>query len=323
MSRSTLINIILFFVAAFAVYFLLRSGIQPNIPKEKIKTAGDSIIEKNEKGEKCVRDAGGVLIPVKTYRRIVSLSMSADAWLLQCVGAGRISGYSQASEKKPYADDLKGKTAYSFNPDIELLLKSDADIIIMPHSGTDVSKLNRMREAGLNVFNIGSMTGIESFTRYAKQLAYVCDVPVAGDAILSDFLQKMDALSRGTRVSKLKNALYVSVYNDQCYGGVKGSSYHDVLVSAGLLDAADKATWDWASAWPQLSAEQVLHLNPDYIITQSGMKNAIKGVPGFDALDAVKADRVIEVDSQLINDPGLLMYEAAKFIREKVYSGKL
>jgi iron complex transport system substrate-binding protein len=319
MNRTLLINLFLFCIAAAAAFFFYRTTDGQHGTDTKIPTAGDSLIERNAADEACVRDAGGALIPTGAYKKIVSLSTSVDAWLNKCVGAERIHAYCSYSDNKPYASLLAGKQHFSDARDIEALMQAGGDLIIMPSMGGDVSVVNRLREAGLTVFNIGDMSGLQAFNRSAKQIAWLCKVPVAGDALLGDFNAKMATLAGHIPVSKRKSALYLGVFGDQVYGGTRGSSYHDVLVTAGLRDRSTELDLEWSSAWPQYSAEQVILMNPDIIVSQQGMAERIKALPGFAVLHAVRENNIIEIDSSLLNDAGLLMYEASKQLQYQAY----
>ena len=321
MNRSLLINVGLFLVAMVVAFFLLRDGLQHESNVESGQQTNNKLLELNDKKETCVRDAGGHLVPVAAYKRIISLSTTVDAFLLQTVGIGRVRAYCSYSKSKPYAADLKDLQSFPDAKNIEALIQAEGDLIIIPSMGGDLSVVNRLREAGLTVFNIGDMSGLESFSRYGRQLAHLCAVPVAGDALIGQFRTKINGIAKDLPKENRKSALYVSVFNDQCYGGIKGSAYHDIIIAAGLTDAANKATWEWSSAWPQLSVEQILQLNPDILIMPKGARDSVTSVAGLDALPAVKHGRIYEVDPVYMHDAGLLMYEAACTIFNLVYKG--
>lgn len=317
MTRTLLINVCLFAAALLAAFFFFRPVSQ--IPQRQQDVAADTPLEYNQDQVLCVRDAGGVLVPAQSYQHIISLSTSVDAWLIECLGAGRIHAYCSFSNDKPYAAALEGKKHFANVKDIEALIAAGGDLIIMPTMGGDVSVVNRLREAGLTVFNIGDMSGMESFKQYARDIAWLCKVPVAGDGLLAEFQNDMHELATFIPKGKRHTALYLGIYGDQLFGGTSGSSYHDVLVHAGLIDCSSDEEYDWSSAWPQYSVEQVLAMDPQYIITQQSMAARLRTLPGMAALSAVKEQRVIEMDPHLINDAGLLMHKAAEALQFEVY----
>jgi len=86
-----------------------------------------------------------------------------------------------------------------------------------------------------------------------------------------------------------------------------------VLEHAGLRDGAAEAGFD---GWPELTPEQVLAINPQYLVTRPGMGSVLCG---RDALSALRACRrphgVLEVDGMLLDDPGPTILEAAEALR--------
>ena len=115
-------------------------------------------------------------------------------------------------------------------------------------------------------------------------------------------------------LSQRRSAIYLSIYGGRLFGGADGTSYHDVLIAAGLRDAAG-AFRDW----PELSVEQVLVLDPDVIVTNVGMRSSICGHAGLSALRACQAPMVVEVDDGVLGDPGPGMAESARRVRDAVY----
>ena len=317
MSKSTLVNVGLFLAAFALVFFLVRSEL--TVASHQASSPTDSLIEMDAQQRACVRDASQVLVPVAAYQRIVSLSASVDGFLLAAMGPGRIHALSAGSKGKPYVEGIEGKTYVALQASIETLVATKADLIIVPSLGGDLSLVNRLREAGLQVFHIGGMTGIDSFNTYCAQLSTLCKIDVAGSATIADFNQRLDHIMQRQDPAKQKSVLYMSIFNAQIYGGTKGSSYHDVILKAGLKDACQQADFNWSSPWPQLSAERVLQINPDYILIPSGMNEQLKAVPGLSELAAIKEQRIVEMDAALLHDAGMLMYNAALELHQAVY----
>ena len=91
---------------------------------------------------------------------------------------------------------------------------------------------------------------------------------------------------------------------------------HDIVVAAGLVDAAEGR---FAEAWPKLGAEQVIVLDPDLIVTREGAGAALRRMPGFSGLRAVRAGAIIELPVALFDSPGVSMLDAAELLHQKAY----
>jgi iron complex transport system substrate-binding protein len=109
----------------------------------------------------------------------------------------------------------------------------------------------------------------------------------------------------------------VSAYAGQLFGGTIGTSYHDVLQAAGLVDSAALHYRNW----PHYDPEQLLQLDPEVIVAATTSAAQFCGISGLDHLRACAhgAAGVIGVDEALMSDPGLGMLDAAEALRARVY----
>jgi ABC-type hemin transport system substrate-binding protein len=113
-----------------------------------------------------------------------------------------------------------------------------------------------------------------------------------------------------------KSAIYLGVHGTQFYGGARGTSYHDVLHYAGLVDRAAGRY----EGWPAYTSEELFVLDPDVIVTPKGQGSALCQRASFSVLKACSASgRVVEVDDTLLVDPGVPMIDAAIAVRLAVY----
>jgi ABC-type Fe3+-hydroxamate transport system substrate-binding protein len=126
----------------------------------------------------------------------------------------------------------------------------------------------------------------------------------------------MRAIARDVPATARRTAIYLSVYGNTLMGGTAGTTYYDVLTHAGLIDRAAEAYRNW----PHYRPEQVLALDPDIIVTRSGMAETLCGQPGLTRLRACQAPGfVIEVDAFALDDPGAGMLVAAESVFSAVY----
>ena len=101
--------------------------------------------------------------------------------------------------------------------------------------------------------------------------------------------------------------------------GAVGTSYHDIMAAAGLVDVAAERYRDW----PAYSAEQVLELDPEIIVTRAGVAAGICKYPGMDHIDPCRGKgRIIELPGELLDEPGLAMLEAAEELFVLAYGAR-
>jgi ABC-type hemin transport system substrate-binding protein len=85
-----------------------------------------------------------------------------------------------------------------------------------------------------------------------------------------------------------------------------------VLEYAGLADVA-ASRWD---GWPRYTAEDVLALSPDVIVTKRHSRRALCERPGLARTTACATGAVIAVDGELLDAPGPLLLRAAEEVHD-------
>jgi ABC-type hemin transport system substrate-binding protein len=114
-------------------------------------------------------------------------------------------------------------------------------------------------------------------------------------------------------------ALYLSIYGNDVFGGGDDTSYHDVITAAGLRDA----TIGRFQGYPQLSTEQILNLDPDLVVTKQGMGQVLCSRSGLATLRACHAaDGIVELDGNLLDDAGPGMLDAAETLYALIHRAR-
>jgi iron complex transport system substrate-binding protein len=271
--------------------------------------------EDRDEALRTVEDATGERIAVRDYARIVSTSTIADQVLIEIIEPNRLLAVSshtlRTQESRTYEDKIGVERAR----DIETIIELRPDIVFI-NNFIDRRQVERLKDAGLNVFDMGEMRGLETLLPNIRQLAAVLDVPERGQALADDFVRKLEAVSAGIAAEDRRRGLYVGIHGDRLYGGTAGTSFHDVLVAGGLIDMAAESGFH---GWPAFTNEQLLSLDPPWIITNPGTERSLCRHPGFQSLSACRAGQVRSVDTHLLTDPGLGILQAAEAVRAVVY----
>lgn len=266
--------------------------------------------------EASVRDAAGARVPVRPYHRIVSGSLVADRLLLELVEPERVLAYSSYVESSSaVAHRHAGTPNVDLAGDVEALLAMRPDLVFASNF-VDPAKVARLRQAGIEVFDLGPMHGVATLLPNIRQVAAVLGCPERGEALARSFAMRLASVADDVPRAGRPSGLYLGIHASQVYGGTRGSSFHDVIEAAGLVDAAASRY----EGWPPLTSEQVLALDPDYVITQEGKAVLICRHAGLSVLRACRLPgRLVEVDDRILNDPGLAMLDAAEAIRRAVH----
>ena len=263
-----------------------------------------------------VEDVNNVRVPVNAYSRIVSASTIADQILIRLIEPSRIlavSDHTLRGGDEPWR--YEGKLGVGSAQDIESIIQLRPDLVFV-NNFVDVRHVQRMKEAGLTVFDLGPMRGMETLMPNIHQVSSLLGVPERGQALAREFERRLNAVAADIPPSARRRGLYVGIHGDRLYGGTARTSFHDVLQAAGLIDVAAEAGYE---GWPAFTSEELLTLNPQWIITNKGREDAFCRHAGFDALVACQASQVRGIDTDLLSDPGLGILEAAEAVRDAVY----
>jgi iron complex transport system substrate-binding protein len=264
-----------------------------------------------------VVDPTGRALPRRNYRRIASASPLADGLLLELAEPERIAALShQGRLQDPEAQRYGQRAEISSPKDLEQLITLRVDVLIGNHLGAE-SELARVRASGIGVFDLGEMRGLDTLQPAILALADLLGERSRGERLWQRLSRRMRAVASDVAPADRKAALYVASYAGKLYGGTRGTSYHDVLNAAGLVDVAASAYRDW----PQYDPEQLLSLRPPWLVTNTGMAGQLCGNVWLSRLQACRARpaRVLEVDGDLIGDPGLRMLDAAEALHVLAY----
>ncbi len=275
-----------------------------------------------------VTDASGQKVAIKQYQRIASCSAIADALLPDLVEPNRIVSVSSwYADHNSQAFRSQGKKRIDNIKDTEAIIALTPDLILVSNFTGDTSSVERLRERGLTVFDLGKMLGMSTLATNMRDLGALLGEPERGSQLAKNLQRRMRQVAAHIPPEKRRRGMYLNLYGSQLLGGTRGSSYHDVLTAAGLVDvAADfvKSSNDPLRAWPHYRVEEVILLNPEVIVTTTGKKNALREIPGMEQLPALYAPgAVIEMDNALMNDAGPGMLRAAEELNELLYSRKL
>lgn len=262
-----------------------------------------------------VRDATGALVPAQQYVRIASTSTIADEVLVEIIEPSRLLAVSRHTLKSQQFKVYDDKIGVERARDIEAIIELRPDIVFV-NNFVDRRHVERLKDAGLNVFDLGEMRGLQTLLPNIRQLAAVVGVPGRGEELARKIERDLEGVAADVQESERRRGLYVGIHGGRLYGGTMGTSFHDVLVAAGLIDVAAEAGFE---GWPAYTSEQLLSLDPPWIITNPGTEETLCQHPGLHALTACRNAQIRSVDTDLLTDPGLRMVDAARAVHAEVY----
>lgn len=270
-------------------------------------------------GGEGIADASGRVVPLRDYRRVVSTNLLSDRLLLELSEPERVLAVGPASaENSPWRWRFSGKLVVDGMGPIEAIVALKPDLVLMNVFGTE-ARSEKLRNAGIEVFNLGQLRGLATLLPTAEVVGELLGDGQRGRQFAQTFQGRIQRVAAPLGNRPHRRAIYLTVIAGNIYGGSRGTSYHDVLTHAGLIDAAAQAGH---VDWPQYRPEQVAAIDPELIVTKDGMAEAVCTHPGLDRLRACRSPgHVVTLPEAVLEDPGVGMLDAAERLFALAYPG--
>jgi iron complex transport system substrate-binding protein len=261
-------------------------------------------------------DARGVVVPTAHYQRIVSLNTVADHLLLDLIEPDRLVGITRYTlDGHVDAWRFGSRPAVGRSEDLEHVLSLKPDLVVTSQF-SDEAYMARLREEGIQVFDLGEMRGVDSTVGDVLALGSLLKQEERAQRLVQGFQRELKALEKERNTEDQPWGLYLSILGDSVFGGTEGTSYADMLHYGGVRDlAAEHGYRDW----PRYNPEQLLKMNPSLILTQEGMGKVICSHSALRLLAACSPEgRVLEMAGEHHLDPGMGLVEAAAQVQALV-----
>lgn len=248
-----------------------------------------------------------VTVP-KRPERIVSIGPSITEFVF-ALGAGpRVVGADDFSDEPAAAKQVEKVGGIKVNFEKVVSLKPDLVLSVKFSDGT----IEKLAGAGLLVLVVDPQTaGDVSRTAILLGRAVGSD----GDAMSRDIQKRIDDVRSKTTPATTKPRVYHEIDASdpaKIFTVGPGSYIHDLIDIAGGQNIAARA----ASAYPQLSAEEILRSDPEIIVLAaadySAKPDQVAARSGWSVISAVKNKRIFTIAPNLINRPGPRVGEAAE-----------
>ncbi len=267
-------------------------------------------------GTQAIIDANGAQIPLRPYQRIISLGIASDALLAELCEPNRIIAVSTYL-RGPLTVRLNGKPRLAGLENLEAIVAHKPDLVLVSASADETDRITRLREAGLTICDLGTQGGVATLIPNIRRVGALLQADERAEQYLTIFNRRLANVAASLPPNHAKRrALYLGVFGREIYGGTVGSSFHDILTAAGLIDVAATEF----TGWPAFSLEQVIVLKPDVIVLSPNSAMALRALPGASLLTALhNPEGLIEIEAELIEDPGPRLLEAAETVFMAAY----
>ncbi len=245
--------------------------------------------------------------------RIVSLDPSTTE-ILFALGAGRRLVGRTHWDHWPDSARLVPDLGNGLRPNIEAVLAAHPDLVLLYASAANRDAARRLRDAGITVaaFRIDRIADFRRVTRLLGR--------VVGDSARADqTVDTVDATLRRVRAATatLPHPTVFFEMNERPVITIGGGSYLTELVA---IAGARNVYASLPAASPTVTLEDVVHRDPDYVITTPDAVAALRADAAWRPLRAVREGRVIGYDTNLVTRPSVRLGEAAISLARQLHS---
>ena len=296
--------------------FALLVCFAPQAPRARAEQSASSTTPKES--FRIVSDETGrtVRIPVPV-RRVVSLapSMTESMYALGMddllVGDTDYCDYPPAAAKKH-------KVGGAINPSMEEIAALKPDVVLVTKGLNRLDTVQALERLGIATYATDPHT-VDEIRSSVRKLAEVLGNSAAGETLDHELEQQEKSLRERLQNSQPKRVLFV-VWTDPLISIGKQTFLADALTHAGAVSVVESS-----QDWPQMSLEEMVHLQPEYLVFASGHSEAVSRDvealarrPGWDLLEAVKK-RHFAVISDAVNRPAPRLFGAVEELARQLH----
>ncbi|MDP9252312.1 MAG: cobalamin-binding protein [Chloroflexota bacterium] len=250
----------------------------------------------------------------KRPERIVSIGPSITEFLFALGTGPRVVGVDDFSDEPAAASQLEKVGGIKVNFEKVVSLRPDLVLSVKFSDGT----IEKLAGAGLLVIVVDPQSAGD-VARTAILLGRA--VGSDGETMARDIQKRVDDVRTKTAAATKPRVYHEIDASDptKIFTVGPGSYIHDLIEIAGGQNIAARAT----TAYPQLSAEEILRSDPEVIVLAaadySAKPDQVAARAGWSALSAVKNKRIVTIAPNLINRPGPRVGEAAEAYAKLVH----
>jgi len=209
-----------------------------------------------------ITDDAGRRVTIRSKpRRIISLTLGTDEILPALVAKSRLVGVT-AYASDPTMSFVPGEvggiaTFQAANAAQAVALKPD---VVFAASYTQPGVIQQLTDAGIPVIEFNTFSSLADIENHITTIAAITDDQGRGQALKAAMQREAAAVQRAVAGRTKPRVVFYS--GGYIYGS--GTTMDELIRDAGGINAAAAAG---IKSWQQVGPEEIVHLNPDIILT--------------------------------------------------------
>lgn len=250
-------------------------------------------------------------------QRIVSLAPSLTETVYALGFQDRLVGDTDYCDYPPDAQK-KAKVGGAINPSIEQIVSLRPDLVLVTKSLNRLETVRALGDLGIPSYATDPHTVAQIITS-TERLAEVLGAPDAGATLGADLDRRLAELRDRLNGLAPKRVLFV-VWTEPLISVGQNTFIADALRRAGATSVVESS-----QDWPQMSLEEVVRLQPDFLVfaashseTPQNDFSFLADRPAWHSLDVVRNRRFVVV-SDAVNHPSPRIVSAIEELAHRLH----
>lgn len=261
----------------------------------------------------------------REVRRIVTLAPNLTETIYALGLEARLAGDTDYCDTPPEAK-LKPHVGSPLNPSLEAIVALHPDLVLATTSINRRETVEALARLGIPAYTTDPHT-VRGMLESIEHIADVAGASEQGETVVARLQQRLDALHAKLEERPLVHVLFV-VWEEPLISIGQNTFIADALRWAGAESVilSDKS-------WPQIGMEEVVRLQPDYIVlasnhSESGAKRELEDLrarPAWRQISAVRLGHVAVVSEEVTRpSPGLVdtIEDLTRQLHPEAFTGK-
>lgn len=266
-----------------------------------------------------MKDSEGEMVEfTKQPKRIVSL-IPSNTEIIYALGSGEsVVGVSDVDTYPKEVADKEKIGGMEFNLEKIISLKPD---LVLAHEtigeNADVA-MSQLEQLGITVFYVPEAKDFDETYDTITQIGLILNKPKEAEKVISKMQKKVTAVQAKVKTVVNKRSAFVETSDaPEIYTAGTDTFIQEMFDLLGITNVSTK------SGWYQMNSEAIIKANPDVILVMydyvPDIVNKVKNRSGFDNVDAVINNHVIQIDSDKISRTGPRLADGLEEVAEAVY----
>jgi iron complex transport system substrate-binding protein len=253
----------------------------------------------------------------RSVRRIVSLAPSVTETLYALGLQDLLVGDTDYCDFPPAAR-LKPKVGGAINPSLEAIAALHPDVVLVTKSLNRLDTVRALADLGIPSYATDPRTVTEILSS-TQRLAELLGAQESGEAIIKQLQRRLAETQQRVAAVPQRRVLFV-VWTEPLISIGKDTFIADALLYAGAVSIINSA-----QDWPQISLEDVVHQQPDFLIFPESHSSTappdletLATRPGWRILDAVRNHHYALV-SDAVDRPAIRIVSAIEDLARQLH----